>query len=169
MVSSKLVLALLLVFSLFLMSEGASVSSDASSGSFSFMVNGYNVKGDLTNAAIAHGGLVQMLMSIDQSISTSYGVVHITGSGVWSGETDYQTFNGSIGNVIGTVQACVVFYCQTANFAGSGTWTGAVTSGSIAGSQGSGTFGGTLTFTGQNVNQTGPVPVSGNWTATFQS
>jgi len=108
-------------------------------------------------------------MSIDQSISTSYGVVHITGTGVWSGETDFQSFNGAIGNVVGTVQACALFTCQTGDFTGTGSWTGTMIWSSTAGSQGSGTFQGTLDFTGLQTSQAGSVPIAGNWTANFET
>jgi len=168
MVNSKLIsasmLALIIVASL---SSIVVVSSDPQNGTFTFSVEGYTVTGDLTDAAIGHGGSVQMLMSIDQMITTSYGTVHITGNGAWSGETDFQTFNGVIGNVAGTVQACAIFACQNADFNGNGTWTGTMIWSSTAGSQGSGTFEGTLLFTGGQINGTASVPVSGNWTATF--
>jgi hypothetical protein len=108
-------------------------------------------------------------MSIDQSISTSYGVVHITGNGIWSGQTDFQAFNGAIGNVVGTVQVCAIFVCENADFTGSGTWTGTMTWSNTAGTEGAGTFEGTLNFTGQQTNQTGPVPISGDWTAAFET
>jgi hypothetical protein len=169
MVGSKLVsasmLALILVVSL---SAAVVVSGDSQNGTFTFSAEGYTVTGDLTDAAIAHGGSVQMLMSIDQMITTSYGSVHITGNGAWTGKTDFQTFNGVIGNVAGTVQACAVFACQNADFTGNGTWTGTMTWSGTAGSQGSGTFDGTLIFTGAQINGTVPVAVSGNWTASFE-
>ena len=161
--------AILLSIFLFSLSGTASVNSDSQSGSFTLAVQGYTVTGYLSNAAIAHGGGVQMLMSIDQSITTSYGVVHITGSGVWSGQTDFQTFSGAIGNVAGTLQTCQIFYCQNTDFTGSGTWSGVVGSSSNEGSQGSGAFQGTLTFNGQQGGPTGSFPISGNWTATFQT
>jgi len=168
MVVSKLIaasmFALILVVSL---SGAVVVSSDSNNGTFTFGVEGYTVTGDLSEAAIGHGGSVQMLMSIDQMITTSYGSVHVTGSGAWSGETDFQSFNGVIGNVAGTVQACAVFACRSADFTGNGTWTGTMMWSSTAGSQGSGTFEGTLIFTGAQINGTASVPVSGNWTATF--
>jgi hypothetical protein len=170
MVDSKLLSASLLVLVIVVFLSGAIVvSGEPASGSFTFTVEGYAVTGDLTGATIAHGGSVEMLMSIDQSISTSYGVVHITGNGVWSGETDFQALNGAIGNVVGAVQACALFTCQNADFTGTGTWTGIMTWNSTAGSQGSGTFEGTLNFTGQQINQTAQVPISGNWTAAFET
>jgi hypothetical protein len=153
----------------FFLSGVVVVSSASGSGSFTFTVDGYTVTGELTGAAIGHGGPVQMLMSIDQTISTSYGSVQVTGNGVWVGETDFHAINGVIENVAGMVQACAVFYCQNAEFTGSGTWSGTMAWSNTAGSQGSGTFEGTLSFTGQQINQTGPVPVSGNWTAVFET
>jgi hypothetical protein len=173
MLSSRLISAVFfLLIPLVFISGATVVSSDSTSGSFTFTVEGYTVTGDLTDATIGHGGVVQMLMSIDQTISTSYGAVHITGNGVWSGETDFQSFNGAIGNVAGTVQACAVFYCQNADFTGSGSWTGIVTLSNTSGAQGSGTFVGMLNFSGQQISQSGssgPAPISGNWTATFET
>ena len=170
MVDSKLLSASLLVLVMMVFLSGAIVvSSETKSGSFTFTVYGNAVTGDLTGATIAHGGSVQMLMSIDQSISTSYGVVHITGTGVWSGETDFQAFNGAIGNVVATVQACALFTCQNGDFTGTGSWTGTMIWSSTAGSQGSGTFQGTLDFTGQQTSQAGSVPIAGNWTANFET
>jgi hypothetical protein len=170
MVDRKLISAAsLLLISVFFLSGVVVVSSASGSGSFTFTVDGYTVTGELTGAAIGHGGPVQMLMSIDQTISTSYGSVQVTGNGVWVGETDFHAINGVIENVAGMVQACAVFYCQNAEFTGGGTWSGTMAWSNTAGSQGSGTFEGTLSFTGQQINQTGPVPVSGNWTAAFET
>jgi hypothetical protein len=108
-------------------------------------------------------------MSVDQTISTSYGPVQVSGDGIWIGETDFHAISGVIENVTGTIQACAVFYCQTADFTGNGTWGGTMSWSSTAGSQGSGTFQGTLNFTGIQINQTGPVQISGNWTAAFET
>jgi hypothetical protein len=143
------------------------VGSDNSSGVFTFTVYGYTVTGDLTDASVTHGGIVQMLMTMDQTIPITNGTVHITGNGAWSGMTDFQTLNGEISNVQGSVQACVLLACQNAAFTGNGTWVGTMTWSKATGSQGSGTFQGALTFSGPQVNQTGPVPVSGNWTSSF--
>jgi hypothetical protein len=160
---------MLLLVPLVTISGVALVSGSPANGSFTFTVNGYTVTGQLTDATIEHGGTVQMLMSIDQTVSTSYGAAHITGSGVWSGETNFQNVNGAIGNLSGTVQVCAVFYCQNADFTGSGTWGGTLSWSSGAESQGSGTFQGTLNFSGSQITQNGPVPVSGNWTAYFET
>lgn len=146
------------------------VSSDVSSNSngvFTFTVYGYTVNGDLTGASVSHGGMVQMSMTIDQTVPIPNGTVHITGNGVWNGVTDLQTLNGEITNVQGSVHACVLSTCQDADFTGNGTWAGTMTWSKDTGSQGSGTFQGALNFSGPQVNQTGPVPISGNWTAPF--
>jgi hypothetical protein len=161
--------SILMLISLFFLSGVVVASSASGTGSFTFTVDGYTVSGDLTGAAVGHGGPVQMLMSIDQTITTSYGTVQITGAGIWSGETDFRSINGVIENVTGTAQACAVFYCQNVDFTGNGTWVGTMSWSNAAGAQGSGTFEGSLNLTGQQVNQTGPVPISGNWTAAFET
>jgi hypothetical protein len=109
-----------------------------------------------------------MLMTIDQSISTSYGAAQVTGTGIWSGETNFQVVSGEIGNVAGKIQVCAVFYCQNAAFTGSGTWSGTLLASPGVGPQGSGTFGGMLNISGLPTAN-GPVPISGNWTATFET
>jgi len=143
------------------------ISTGNSSGVFTFTVYGYTVNGDLTDASVSHGGNVQMLMTIDQTVPITNGTVQITGSGAWNGMTDLQTLNGDISNVQGSVHACVLSVCQNADFTGNGTWSGTMTWSQATGSQASGTFQGALTFSGPQVNQTAPVPVSGNWTASF--
>jgi hypothetical protein len=159
--------ASLIALTLVVAMSGNVVSSDPQTGGFTFVLQGYTVSGDLAGAGIGHGGLVQMLMTIDQTIPITNGTVQVTGNGVWSGVTNFQTLSGQITNVQGTVQACVLSVCQNADFTGSGTWSGMITGSTIAGSQGEGTFQGSLVLTGSQINQTGPAPISGNWTATF--
>jgi hypothetical protein len=160
---SASLIALILVVAM----SGNTVSSDPQNGGFTFIVDGYTVSGVLTGAGIGHGGLMQMLMTIDQTIPITNGTVHVTGNGVWSGATNFQTLSGQITNVQGTVQICLNSVCQNPDFTGSGTWSGMITGSTTAGSQGEGTFQGTLVFSGSQINQTGPVPISGNWTASF--
>jgi hypothetical protein len=168
MLELKLISASLIALALMVaLSGNGVVSSGAGSGAFTFTVYGYTVTGDLTGASVTHGGIVQMLMTIDQMIPIANGTVHITGNGVWSGMTNLQNLNGEINNVQGSVQACVLQTCQNAAFTGSGTWAGTIAWSQTTGSQASGTFQGALNFSGPQVNQTGPVPVSGNWTASF--
>lgn len=149
------------------LSRSALAIGSSGIGTFTFVLYGYNVNGDLTNGIITHEGDVQMQMSIDQTISITNGTVHITGNGVWNGNTNFSVFGGSISDVKGTVHACVLIACQTANFTGSGSWTGTLSWSKSAGSQGTGTFQVTLSVTGANITQTESLPVSGNWTATF--
>ena len=169
MKGSRLAATLLLGLTLALSASGVVVvTGESPAGSFTFVVDGYTVTGSLSQGVITHGGRVSMLMSIDQSIPTQYGSVQIDGSGTWVGETDFHSFNGGITGVIGTVQACVIFYCQSGSFSGSGTWTGLMTWNGASGAQGSGVFHGTLDLTGQQIAQSGVAPLSGNWTDTFQ-
>lgn len=144
------------------------VGGEPANGSFTFTLSGYTVTGELTDATIGHGGAVQMLMTIDQAVSTSSGPAHVTGSGVWSGETNFQEVNGEIGDLAGSVPVCAGSYCQAAGFTGSGTWSGTISWSGGAGSQGSGTFEVTLNVSG-SLTRNGPVPISGNWTATFET
>jgi len=142
------------------------VTGESPAGSFVFTVDGYTVRGILTQGEILHGGRVRMLMTIDQTISTQYGSVQLTGTGIWVGETDFHSVNGQVTDVVGTLQACVIFYCQNGNFSGNGVWTGSMGWNSATGLQGSGPFRGVLTLSG--LNQTETVGVAGNWTDSFQ-
>jgi len=160
---------LVLLALMFCVSGVGVVTSESAAGSFAFVVDGYAVTGVLSEGVIGHGGQVHMLMSIDETISTQYGPVDIVGSGTWVGQTDFHSFNGAITGVVGTIQACVVFYCQSGDFAGSGTWSGSMAWNRTAGAQGSGVFQGVLTLTGQQIASSGPVAIAGNWTDTFQA
>jgi hypothetical protein len=164
-------IAVLLVTATILLSVsgGTIVTGDGTGGTFTFTVQGYTITGTLTSGIVTHGGYVQLQMSIDQSLTTSYGTLQITGTGVWDGRTDFQTFSGTIDNVQGTIQACALLACQNVDFTGSGTWTGTMAAWNrTAGSVGSGTFQGTLNFTGSAITPTGPEVVSGTWTAPFE-
>jgi len=168
MVSSRQwISALILTILLSSVPNSVLVSGSSRNGSFTFTMSGYTVTGDLTNAIITHEGTVKLQMLIDQTISVSNVTVHIVGSGVWSGKTNFATFKGSIGNVKGAVQVCMQSACQSANFTGSGIWAGVLSWSRTLGSQGSGIFQGTLNLTASSPTPTKPVPVSGNWTATF--
>lgn len=161
---------IVLILAVALSSHGvasSNINSSNGSGVFTFTVYGYTVNGDLTGASVGHGGTVQMLMTIDQTVAIPNGTIRITGNGAWNGMTDLQTLNGEINNVQGSLHACINSVCQDADFTGDGTWAGTMTWSQENGSQGSGTFQGALTFSGAQINQTGSVPISGNWTAPF--
>jgi hypothetical protein len=123
----------------------------------------YTVTGGLTDVT-GHQSHVKLLMSIDQSFSTSRGNVHIVGSGVWNGEVSGSIITGSVDNITGTVHACVLLTCKDVGFSGSGNWTGTVTT-SSGSPKGAGTFQGGLSFS--NLKPPSTVPVTGNWTSTL--
>ena len=135
-----------------------------SNGYFTVTANGPPITGQLTNSVI-HQSTVTMTMVIDQNLPTKIGTVHIVGNGLWNGSVNNSTLTGTIGNVQGSAQACfLIIFCQTADFTGTGTWTGTLND--VA--SGSGTFQGTLTFTGSPFAPSGPVPISGTWETSFQ-
>lgn len=142
--------------------NSALMTANPATGTLTMSVMGYTVTGALMDVT-GHQSGVKLLMSIDQSFSTTSGNVHIVGNGVWNGETADSLIAGSIDNVTGLVHACVLFVCQDVNFTGSGNWTGTV-SVSSGSPQGSGRFQCTLTF---NPNLKPPSTVSGTWTSTL--
>lgn len=144
------------------------VSGESPAGSFTFVVEGYTVTGTLSQGVISHGGRVSMVMSINEPITNQYGTVQVVGNGTWVGITNFQSLNGEITGVVGTVQACVVFSCQTGNFSGNGTWSGLMAGNGANGVRGSGVFEGTLSLSAKQLNQSGTAPISGTWTDTFQ-
>jgi hypothetical protein len=165
--SRRWISTLLMTILLLSVPNSVLVSGSSRNGNFTFTMSGYTVAGDLTNAIITHEGAVQLQMLIDQTITVPNATVHIIGSGIWNGKTDFATFKGSIGSVKGTVQACLQSSCQSANFTGTGIWEGTLSWSRTFGSQGSGTFQGTLNLTGPSPTPTNLIPVSGSWTATF--
>ena len=133
----------------------------ASNGTFTISIEGYLVSGQLMDVT-GHQPGVKLLMSIDRSVSTTAGSIHIITSGVWNGAIIDSFIAGSIDNITGSVHACVSMTCENATFVGSGNWNGTLTA--LAGSpQGSGSFHATL----QVPNMTNTIPVSGNWTSSF--
>jgi hypothetical protein len=142
-------------------SSSISATGNAAVGSFTITMQGYTVTGTLTDLT-GHQSDVKLLMSIDQTVPTSMGTVHIAASGIWTGTTTDTMITGSIDQVTGKVHACVMLFCQDANFTGSGTWAGSVEALPSGLPEGSGTFQGTLNF--QSPNPPTEVSVSGNWT-----
>jgi hypothetical protein len=132
-------------------------------GHFTVTAQGPPITGQLTNSVI-HQSTVTMTMVIDQGLPTKMGTVHIVGNGLWTGIMNNSTLTGTIGDVQGSAQACFLIFCQTADFTGTGTWTGTLNDAA----SGSGTFQGTLTFTGSPFAPSGPVPISGTWETSFQ-
>jgi hypothetical protein len=167
MVAKWISISLILATMVTSLSASSVAAGDVRTGAFTFNLNGYSIMGYLNDGVITHEGNVEMQMSINETIPISLGSVKVTGVGVWSGSTNFATLDGSIGNVNGQLQACMLVACQTQEFTGSGTWTGTLTWSEAYGSQAYGTFAGTIDLNGTNATQEAQVPVSGNWTATF--
>ena len=154
------------IFAVALLLIVASITGPAladESGHFTVTSDGLPITGDLTNAVISNN-TITMTMVIDQDFPTRLGPVHIVGDGVWAGISNNSTLTGTIENVTGNAKACFLIFCQQADFSGNGTWTGTLNDVS----SGSGTFQGTLTFTGSPLAPSGPVAISGTWETTFQ-
>src|SRR5208337_1200995 len=81
-------------------SSGVLVAANPATGSFTMSVQGYMVTGTLTDIT-GHQSGVRLLMSIDQSFSTTTGSVHIVADGVWNGEITDSIIMGSIDDVNG--------------------------------------------------------------------
>jgi len=143
------------------MSNSTVTAAYAATGNFTISIEGYVVAGTLTDVTGHQSGL-KLLMSIDRSVSTTSGSIHLVGSGVWNGDVKGSFILGSIDNVTGFVHACVSLACEDATFEGSGNWTGTLT-GSSGLPQGSGTFQATL----HSSNASNTIPVSGNWTSSL--
>jgi hypothetical protein len=146
----------------------AYAQSEPTLGSFAFTLQGYTVQGQLSNAVIRPDNSVSMTMSVDDSLQTPVGAVPISGNGEWYGTVNGTEMSGTIENVSGSIQVCYFFFfCGYANYVGNGTWTG-----TLSADHGAGTFSGLITFTTSSFSQVPlnrPIPVSGNWSSTFQA
>ena len=141
--------------------------SGSGTGSFAFTLSGYTLQGQLANAIIYPDKHVSLTMSLHDNIRTSVCGVPISGVGEWSGIANAASLSGVIQDVKGTARVCIWFFvCGNADYIGQGTWLG-----SLSGSQGTGTFQGTITFTSSPVSQipvNQPIPISGTWSSVFQ-
>jgi hypothetical protein len=143
------------------------VLADSGAGSFTLIVRGYPVNGNLQNVVLNQDGSISMNMVLDGSVQTPIGPVPMVANGVWTGMRNGSTVSGTIQNVAGTANICFLFFCGHAKFVGQGRWSGTLTANSTLGS---GSFEGTITFTSSTfpeipVGQ--PQPVSGTWNADF--
>jgi hypothetical protein len=106
-------------------------------------------------------------MLVNDYLQAPLGGVAITGSGEWHGTLNGTTLVGQVENVAGIAHPCIFFiFCGHADYIGEGTWTG-----TLSGTQGSGTFTGEITFTDSSFSQipvNKPNTVSGTWDSTFQ-
>jgi hypothetical protein len=163
-VTGSSVLLLLLVLAAYPFSV---VMADSGMGSFTIVLSGYPINGELQNVVVSSDGSISMNMVLDGTVSTSFGPIPITANGVWVGVRNGTTVAGRIENVAGAVNPCFLFWCGTATFFGQGEWSGTLTGNSTLGSGG---FEGTITFTNSDFSQLPvgqPEPISGIWNANF--
>ena len=141
------------------------VMASGGQGTFALDLTGYSLNGNLQDAVV-NTNSVSMNMILNGNLQTSIGQVPITASGLWVGTLNGTNLSGSIQEVSGTVYACFLFWCGQATFIGQGEWSGTLSS-----TQGTGVFGGTITFISSDFSQiqlNQPAPISGTWTADFQ-
>ena len=161
-VTASSVLLLLLVLAAYPFSA---VMADSGTGSFTIVLSGYAINGDLQNVVVKPDGSISMNMVLDGTVSTSFGPIPITANGIWVGVRNGTTVSGAIENVAGAANPCFLFWCGTATFVGQGRWSGTLTANSTLGSGG---FEGTITFTSSDFPQLPvgqPQPISGTWNA----
>jgi hypothetical protein len=135
-------------------------------GSFQLLVDKYAVTGQLSNAVVYKNGSISMTMTVNDNVQSPIGPVPMTVTGRWDGVLNDSTLSGSIHDVVGKVEVHFLFWSFHADFVGQGVWNG-----SLDGSNATGTFNGTVTFTSSElpqipVNQ--PEPLSGTWNADFE-
>ena len=169
MVSMKVLIGISSVFLflvLFTYPMGAAMA-DSGAGSFTLMVSGYAINGNLQNVVINPDGSISMNMVLSGSVSTPYGSIPITANGAWVGTQNGSTVSGTIQDVSGSANFCYWFWCGTANFVGQGQWSGTLSPNSNIGSGG---FQGTITFTSSDFSEIPvgqPQPITGTWNAVF--
>jgi hypothetical protein len=139
-------------------------------GSLQLNLGNQQLAGELTNLNITNG-TVSMTMTLNSQIQTQVGPIPMTATGIWIGSVNGTTVTGTIQDVTGNVEACVLFMCGSSDFIGQGQWTGTLNNGSNASSNALGAFTATITFTSSSFSQVPlnkPEPVSGTWNANLQ-
>ena len=135
-------------------------------GSLELIIQGYgSVHGQLKDAVISSDGSIAMTMVVNDQLQISQAFFPVTAGGSWNGVREGSNVSGSISDVRGKVQICVVFSCNDAKFTGQGQWMGTLNA-----SNANGTFQGTITFTNSPVPQVQvnqPLPVTGFWNVDF--
>jgi len=135
-------------------------------GSLQLNLGNQQIAGQLTNLSITNG-TVSMTMTLNAQIQTQVGPIPMTATGIWIGSVNGTSVAGTIQGVSGNVEACVLFMCGSSDFIGQGQWTGTINKGSNA----SGAFTATITFTSSSFSQVPlnkPEPVTGTWNANLQ-
>ena len=141
------------------------VMATQGAGAFTLNLTGYTLNGNLENAMVKANS-VSMNMILNGNIPTSLGQVPVTTNGIWIGSRNGTSLTGTIQDVSGTINMCMLFWCGKATFTGQGEWKGNLTA-----TEGTGVFEGTITFTSSDFSQihlNQPAPISGTWNADFQ-
>jgi hypothetical protein len=166
----KRILCCLLLLQTLALFSSASVQAQSGtpSGAFTFTLKGFTLKGQLTNAVISPDKSVKMTMNIQTSLSTPLGAIPVSATGEWYGTVNGDVVSGTIANIAGILGPCAIsILCGKSAYVGNGTWTG-----TLSGTQGTGTFQETITFTNSTVatiQANTPMPVSGTWSSQFQT
>jgi hypothetical protein len=160
-VYASAILAFMIVHAAFLPLGYVSSISD---GTFTVEIAGYSITGLLTNATIQADNTTSALISVDQTVGVPFGSAHVAGSGRLLGNLSGVTVQGTSDGFSGTAQVCfLLFFCQSSDFVGTGTWAGTV----VNGTQASGTFQGTITFDKPLPHVPQQTQVTGTWNANF--
>jgi len=155
MIIAAAILSLLLPLAAF-----APVSATGGSFQLKFGLAGVwtgTLPGELQNGVIQSNNSVSMTMVLNDQIQTSIGPVQVTINGMLNGVKSGTALTGTIQGMVGKVSAMGL----SGNFVGQGQWNG-----SLAGSHGTGTMTGTVTFSNSPLPQIStnqPYPISGTW------
>jgi hypothetical protein len=154
------------ILSLLLVPLAAFAPVSATGGSFQlkFGLAGIwtvTLSGELQNGVIQSDNSVSMTMVLNDQIQTAIGPVQVSINGILNGVKSGSALSGTIQGMVGKVSAMGF----SGDFVGQGQWNG-----SLAGSHGTGTMTGTVTFTNSPVPQIStnqPYPISGTWDSDF--
>ena len=104
---SAVLIVLLAVFAQF-----GSVAG-VTNGTFTVNIGGYSITGQLTDARIQADNTTSAVVSLDQTVPTSFGSAHVMGSGTLAGIDSKASVHGTVEGFSGTVQVCfLLFICQ---------------------------------------------------------
>lgn len=146
-----------------------SVNAQSGAGSVTLNIQGFGtVHGQLQDPMIYPNYSVSMLMVVDDQLKTSQGTFPLQATGNWDGTLDNSSLAGTIDNISGKINVCILLSCNSIYFTGQGNWTGQLD----AASNGAGNSTATITITNSpypQIPQGASIPTSGPWTASFTS
>jgi hypothetical protein len=145
------------------------VRADNGTGSVVLQIQGYGtVHGQLENATIQGDNSVSMLLIVNDTLQTSQGSFPLEASGTLNGVRSNSTLSGTINDIHGKIDVCVLFACNNVYFNGQGNWTGLLDTSST----GAGNLAAVVTITNSPYSQMPQgqsIPTDGSWTANFAS